>query len=93
MGGPTKDIDLSGGAPAPELVVHFEGTLGEARDGFQFRRQGEPHVMPNAAIRLDVAVQCYGAPRNTTPLLPGHALIVQRGRSTYRAAGLGRSQL
>jgi hypothetical protein len=61
----TKDIDLSVGAAAPDLVMHFEETLSEPYEGFQFRRRGEPHIMANGTVRLDVAVQYHDAPWNT----------------------------
>lgn len=61
----TKDIDLSVGAPTTELVGQFEDTLAEPYEGFQFRRRGEPHVMPNRAVRVDVAIQYHDAPWNT----------------------------
>jgi len=61
----TKDIDLSVGVAAPDLVIHFEETLAEPYEGFRFRRRGEPHVMPNGAVRLDVTVQYHDAPWNT----------------------------
>jgi hypothetical protein len=61
----TKDMDLSGGAPSAELIARFEDALAEPYEGFRFRRRGEPHVMPNGAVRLDVAIQYHDAPWNT----------------------------
>ncbi|MGH7719230.1 MAG: nucleotidyl transferase AbiEii/AbiGii toxin family protein [Gemmatimonadaceae bacterium] len=58
----TKDMDLSVGAPAAELVAHFEETIAEPYEGFRFRRRGEAHVMLNTAVRIDVSVLFHDAP-------------------------------
>lgn len=57
----TKDIDLVIEAPANgELTGALRDALEDGYQGFTFRVKGEPHVMPNNAVRVDVALEYEG---------------------------------
>jgi hypothetical protein len=61
----TKDLDLilhsDAGDPIEELGVVLE----QAYQGFTFRRRGEPEVMPNGALRVEISLQYLGKPWGT----------------------------
>ncbi len=60
----TRDLDLillGGSDPAAEL----EGALQRAYEGFTFRLRSQPEVMPNGAVRVEVALQYLGKPWGT----------------------------
>jgi hypothetical protein len=61
----TRDLDLSVDASPAELLTRFEDALTEPYEGFRFRRRGEPYIMPNGAVRLEVGIQYHDAPWNT----------------------------
>jgi hypothetical protein len=55
----TKDLDLvllSEG----DLIQELASALERPYEGFSFRLRGEPHVMPNRAVRAEVALQYLG---------------------------------
>lgn len=57
----TKDIDLVVEDPADrELTAALRDALEDGCQGFTFRVKGEPHVMPNDALRVDVALEYRG---------------------------------
>jgi hypothetical protein len=57
----TKDIDLViDGADEGDLAAVLRAALQEDYQDFSFRVKGEPHVMPNAAVRLQVAIEYRG---------------------------------
>lgn len=60
----TKDLDLvllSEG----DLIQELASALERPYEGFSFRLRGEPHVMPNSAVRTEVALQYLGKPWGT----------------------------
>lgn len=61
----TRDVDIIVNHPTAQLVREIETALGEPYEGFTFRRKGEPHVMPNGAVRLNIALDYHGAPWGT----------------------------
>ncbi|MFQ5691389.1 MAG: nucleotidyl transferase AbiEii/AbiGii toxin family protein [Gemmatimonadota bacterium] len=57
----TKDIDLVVEDPADkELTAALRDALKDGYQGFTFRVRGEPHVMPNDAVRTDVVLEYRG---------------------------------
>lgn len=64
----TRDLDIVVNHPTAELVRELEEALTMPYEGFTFRRKGEPHGMPNGAVRLNVAVDYYGAAWGTVQM-------------------------
>lgn len=57
----TKDIDLVVEDPADkELTAALRDALKGGYQGFTFRVKGEPHVLPNESVRVDVALEYRG---------------------------------
>ena len=57
----TKDIDLIvSGAESEDLVNVLRGAVEGTFQDFTFRVKGEPHVMPNDAARMQVALEYRG---------------------------------
>lgn len=57
----TRDIDLVVEDPADMgLTATLRDALAEGYQGFTFRVKGEPHVMPNDTVRVDVALEYKG---------------------------------
>ena len=57
----TKDIDLIvSGAESEDLVSVLRGAVDGTFQDFTFRVKGEPHVMPNDAVRMQVALEYRG---------------------------------
>ena len=58
----TRDLDVTlarGGGDGP-LIDAVESALQCEFEGFTFRRKGEPYVMPNSVLRVEVAIQYKG---------------------------------
>lgn len=57
----TKDIDLVvEDRSDEELTAALRDALKDGYQGFTFRVKGEPHVMPNDAVRVDVVLEYRG---------------------------------
>lgn len=57
----TKDIDLIvSGANGEDLVAVLRNAVDGTFQDFTFRVKGEPHVMPNDAVRIQVAIEYRG---------------------------------
>lgn len=57
----TKDIDLViDGADEDDLAAVLREALGDDYQDFSFRVKGEPYVMPNNAVRVEVAMDYRG---------------------------------
>lgn len=64
----TKDLDLivdgDGADMLQELVAALQGTY----EGFSFLIKGEPHRMPNGAVRAEVSLRYLGSSWDTVPV-------------------------
>jgi|GEM_PF-123587 len=56
----TKDLDLILSSTDGDLIQELEGALGRSYQGFTFRLKGQPELMPNGAVRVDVSLQYLG---------------------------------
>lgn len=56
----TRDLDLILLAGESDPVAELEGALQRPYEGFTFRLRSEPEVMPNGAVRVEVALQYLG---------------------------------
>ena len=57
----TKDIDLViDGADEDDLAAVLRGALRDGHQDFSFRVKGEPYVMPNKSVRVEVAMDYRG---------------------------------
>jgi hypothetical protein len=75
----TKDIDLViDGADEEDLAVVLREALKDDFQDFTFRVKGEPHVMPNDAVRMQVAIEYRGKSWSTLQV----DLSRQEGRAT-----------
>ena len=64
----TKDIDVVLQHADADLARTLEGALsGEAYQGFTFRRKGEPLLLDNGAVNLELAVSYLPARPTTEP--------------------------
>jgi len=72
----TRDIDLVvDGAEAANAVAALRDALEDTYQGFAFRVKGDPHVMRNDAVRVEVAIEYRGRGWGTiqVDLSPGEA--------------------
>lgn len=57
----TKDLDLVvDGGEEPDPVSALREALADTYQGFAFRVKGAPHLMPNEAVRVEVAIEYRG---------------------------------
>ena len=64
----TRDLDVTlAGGDGPLIDAVESGLRGEF-EGFTFRRKGEPYVMPNSVLRVEIAIQYSGRSWATTRL-------------------------
>lgn len=56
----TRDLDLILLAGESDPAAELEGALRRPYEGFTFRLRSEPEVMPNGAVRVEVALQYFG---------------------------------
>jgi hypothetical protein len=64
----TKDLDLVLEMTDGDLLNELEAVLGDPYDGFNFRRKGEPIVMPNGALRTEIQLSFKGQPWASVPI-------------------------
>ncbi|MES1243634.1 MAG: nucleotidyl transferase AbiEii/AbiGii toxin family protein [Acidobacteriota bacterium] len=64
----TKDLDLILNEESGSLFEELSGALSQPYEGFTFLVKGEPHAMPNGAIRLEVALRYLGRSWDTIPV-------------------------
>jgi hypothetical protein len=75
----TKDIDLVlDGGDDDDLAAVLKEALREDYQGFSFRMKGDPYVMPNNAVRVEVAMDYRGRSWSTVQV----DLSRQEGRAT-----------
>jgi hypothetical protein len=59
--------DLGNGDPIAALRGALEGSY----QGFSFRLKGEPHVMPNESVRVQVALDYFSDSATSPREMPG----------------------
>ncbi len=64
----TRDLDVTLARDDKLLIDVVESALQSEFEGFTFRRKGEPYVMPNNALRVEIAIQYMGRSWSTTQL-------------------------
>jgi Nucleotidyl transferase AbiEii toxin, Type IV TA system len=64
----TKDLDLILNEERGSLAEELSAALSQPYEGFTFLVKGEPHTMPNGAIRLEVALRYLGKSWDTVPV-------------------------
>lgn len=56
----TRDLDVTLATCDGPLIDAVESALQAEFEGFKFRRKGEPYVMPNNVLRVEIAIQYEG---------------------------------
>ena len=56
----TRDLDVTLARCDGPLIDAVESALQGEFEGFTFRRKGEPYVMPNRVLRVEIAIQYKG---------------------------------
>ena len=56
----TRDLDVTLARGDGPLIDAVESALQHEFEGFTFRRKGEPYVMPNRVLRVEIAIQYRG---------------------------------
>lgn len=64
----TQDVDLILEHPSADLVAELEQAIAKESNGFTFRRKGDPIVMLNGAVRMEIQVTFKGKPWTTIPV-------------------------
>ncbi len=64
----TRDLDVTLARGDELLIDVVESALQCEFEGFTFRRKGEPYVMPNSVLRVEIAIQYRGRSWSTARL-------------------------
>jgi hypothetical protein len=64
----TRDLDLILNAEGGDLLQELAGALAQAYEGFTFVIKGDAYLMPNQAVRAEVAIRYLGRAWDTVPV-------------------------
>lgn len=64
----TKDLDLILDSEGTDALQELAVALEAPYEGFTFLIKGEPHLMPNGAVRVEVAIRYRGSSWDTVPV-------------------------